>query len=375
MILSPGFFMATAPSTDFFEYCPGLLFIADARGTLTHRSKALSERFGARLEGDATLASLAASDDGETVGEFLRALATSEEPATCTLRIPDGGSGYTQVRCQARRAPDGSLHGVLELGLATDEESRQSRIERKLLGSIMGALEIVAWAVDTDGIFVFHEGKALATAGLTTGQFLGMNIFELYPPELVDPIRAALAGTPSTYKSEAHGVHWETWNLPLKNPDGGIEYCVGLTMDITPAIQTETELRRQLETIQVQQRAIHELSAPLIEVWDHVLTVPLVGTIDTQRANELIERLLVQVSRAGARFAILDLTGAEALDTATASHILQLLDSLRLLGVEGMITGISPTVAQTMVGLEINLGRITTRRTLRDGLRYCMSKL
>jgi rsbT co-antagonist protein RsbR len=236
----------------------------------------------------------------------------------------------------------------------------------------MDTLDIALWAIDSEGVFVFQDGKALATAGLTPNQLLGQKIFDLYPPELCEVVREALAGRPSHSVAEVHGVHWETWNLPLQIAQGA-KYCVGLSLDITAALETENELKHQLRTIKDQQRAIHELSAPLIEVWDDVLTVPLVGTIDAQRADELSERLLAHTNRTGARFAILDLTGAEALDTATAGHVLRLLDSLRLLGVQGMITGISPVVAQTMVGLEINLRRVTTHRTLRDGLRYCMA--
>jgi rsbT co-antagonist protein RsbR len=364
--------MPPSAPTDFFEYCPGFVFIADDQGNLIKQSKALTERFGVRQPAEASLAALAVTDDREIVDTFLRALANSDGPQECVLRISDAIGQHTKVRCQARRAPDGSLHGVLELAPPDPSESLEVQIERMLLRAVMDTLEIVLWAVDREGTFVSHDGKALATAGLTPHQFIGQNVFELYPPELCDVIREALAGKPAHSVSEAHGIHWESWNLPLQDARGA-KYCVGLTMNVTAALETENELKHQLRTIKDQQRAIHELSAPLIEVWDDVLTVPLVGTIDAQRADELIERLLARASRTGARFAILDLTGAEALDTATAGHLLRLLDSLRLLGVEGMLTGISPIVAQTMVGLEINLSRFTTRRTLRDGLRYCMN--
>jgi rsbT co-antagonist protein RsbR len=97
--------------------------------------------------------------------------------------------------------------------------------------------------------------------------------------------------------------------------------------------------------------------------------------IDSQRANSLIDRLLTEVSRSGALFAILDLTGVEALDTSTAGHLLKLIASIRLLGAEGVITGISSHVAQTIVGIGVDLKSVKTCANLRDGLRYCIAKM
>ena len=113
----------------------------------------------------------------------------------------------------------------------------------------------------------------------------------------------------------------------------------------------------------------------MINVWDNVLTVPLIGVMDAQRANELIERLLTAAGRSATRYVILDLTGVDALDTTIAGHILRLLQSLRLLGVEGLVTGISPQVAQTMVGLGVELEDVRTFRSLRESLRYCMKTM
>ena len=249
-----------------------------------------------------------------------------------------------------------------------------ARIERRLLRALMDNLDMVLWAIDRDGRFVYHDGKGLAAAGMKPGQLLGLNIFELYDGG-GDEIRSAFTGAASTNSEQQHGVHWDNWYVPAKNERGDVDYVVGISLDVTAAKQAEEALKRQLETVSQQQRAIQELSTPLIEVWDKVLTAPLVGVIDSQRASSLIERLLDEVSRAGARFAILDLTGVEALDTSTASHLIQLLASIRLLGAEGVITGISPYVAQTMVSIGIDMSAVRTCANLRDGLRYCMAKL
>lgn len=102
------------------------------------------------------------------------------------------------------------------------------------------------------------------------------------------------------------------------------------------------DLRTKIALIERQQQVIQALSTPIIEVWDKVLTLPMVGLVDSVRAAEVMDNLLMQVSRKGARFAILDLTGVEAVDTGTASHLLKLIQALRLLGAEGIITASSP---------------------------------
>jgi rsbT co-antagonist protein RsbR len=359
--------------SDFFECFPGLAFIADESGTFRHVSHGLTRRLGDRAAPGVQIASMVVPEDLELINGFLRELAETEDPVSCTIRVAEA-DGSATLRCVARRSPNGgAIHGQIE-PLATDESAdpTRSRIESALFRTVIDTLDIVVWAIDTTGQFVFHDGKALPTAGLQPGQFLGLNMFDLYPPELVGPIRTALAGTPSSYTSEAHGIHWKTWNIPLRNAEGHVDHCVGLTLDISPEVQTERELTQQIQTIRAQQRAIHELAAPVLRVWDNVLAVPLIGTMDSQRISEITERLLDEAYRAHARFAILDLTGVELLDTAMANDVLRLLGSLRLLGVEGIISGISPAVGMTMVGIGIDLGSIRSYRSLREALRYCM---
>jgi rsbT co-antagonist protein RsbR len=357
-----------------FDHAPGFLFVADAQGKLLRHSKALGDHLGARLQPDSSLTTLVVTDERATVEAFLSELAGSGDPVTRVLHLPEPDRTPTKVRCVARRAPDGLIHGHLEL-LADEAPTLAeiNRIEKSLFRAVVATLDIVLWAIDLDGKFVFHDGKAHATAGLQPNQFLGMNIFELYPPDLMAPIRAALEGAPSDQAvSEVHGVHWRTSYITIEGEAGKIEYVAGLTVDVSNAVGTKLELERRLATIESQQRAIHELSAPVINVWDKVLTVPLIGMMDTQRANELIERLLSAASRSDTRYVILDLTGVDALDTSIAGHLLRLLQSLRLLGVEGLVTGISPRVAQTMVGLGVDMDNVQTFRSLRESLRYCM---
>lgn len=140
-------------------------------------------------------------------------------------------------------------------------------------------------------------------------------------------------------------------------------------------MRAEKELRGKLELIARQQELIQALGAPIIEVWDGVLTVPLVGTIDSGRTDDLMPKLLGEVNRKRAKHAILDLTGVDTVDTATAAYLLDLVRAIRLLGAEAIITGIRPTVAQTIVSLGSSFVEIPTYANLRSGLEYCMRRL
>lgn len=136
--------------------------------------------------------------------------------------------------------------------------------------------------------------------------------------------------------------------------------------------KAESELREKLELIAKQDEAIKVLSTPIIEVWEGVLTLPLFGVVDSQRAAETMERLLHAVMEKGATHAIIDLTGVEVVDTSTADHIGRLVKAAGLIGAQCIITGIRPAVAQTIVNIGIDLSTIITLSTLREALRHCM---
>lgn len=117
------------------------------------------------------------------------------------------------------------------------------------------------------------------------------------------------------------------------------------------------------------------MATPIIRVWDDVVTLPIVGVVDSVRASEMKEALLQSVARTGARFAIVDMTGVETVDTATADHIMRLMQGVQLLGAQGIITGIQPAVAQIMVSLGVDMGGVMTLRSLQEGLRYSLRKM
>jgi rsbT co-antagonist protein RsbR len=122
------------------------------------------------------------------------------------------------------------------------------------------------------------------------------------------------------------------------------------------------------KTVTLQKIALQELSAPLIPVFEGITVMPLVGTIDTERAKQIMENLLNGVVKHRSEVVLIDITGVPVVDTMVAHHIIQAADAVRLVGAKCMLVGIRPEIAQTIVNLGINLNQITTRNTLKKGI-------
>jgi anti-anti-sigma regulatory factor len=144
--------------------------------------------------------------------------------------------------------------------------------------------------------------------------------------------------------------------------------------DITEHKAADALLRERLAIIERQTLEIHELGTPIIEVWDGVVTMPLFGTIDPGRAERMMEVLLEAVTARQCEYAILDLTGAAAMDSDTAEHVGRLLSAVGLLGAQGIVVGIRPVVARAMVDLSVDLSRVTMLANLREALLYVMRR-
>ena len=136
--------------------------------------------------------------------------------------------------------------------------------------------------------------------------------------------------------------------------------------------RSKTELA---DTIERQRQAINELQTPVIQVWDGILALPIVGSLDTARTQEMNEALLQRIVDTGAEIVILDITAVPLVDTAVAKHLLETISAARLLGAEVMIVGLSTRTAMTLVHLGIDLGGVTTRTTMAKGLELAFGRL
>lgn len=136
--------------------------------------------------------------------------------------------------------------------------------------------------------------------------------------------------------------------------------------------QTFADTREKIITNQTEQ--LLELSTPVVKLWEGVVAVPLVGTLDSARTQVVMESLLTALVSTESAHAIIDITGVPAVDTQVAQHLLKTVVAARLMGAEVIISGIRPQIAQTVVALGIEFGDITTKATLADALRATLSR-
>lgn len=265
----------------------------------------------------------------------------------------------------------GEQTGLLGLAICIDANSKAMLEARFLIGAIE-QLPVALWGMERDGTCLFATGTGLRDLGFDTESLIGKNLFEVFAdlPSFVSNIARVFLGERVTVEVRIGERTWRNHFVPaygLLEKDVVRVYAVA--ENITERVQNERRLEEQLGLIQAQQRAIVGLSCPIIEVWQGVLVVPLIGNLDESRAGSLVEQLLQQVVARQAVSVILDLTGVDRIDAGTAPHISDILRSVELLGASGLISGIRPNVAKMMVELDIPVAAKNTYPTLAEALR------
>lgn len=150
---------------------------------------------------------------------------------------------------------------------------------------------------------------------------------------------------------------------------------IGKLMDYLSVIAFETFIKGREEVILRQTDEIAEISTPVIRVWDGILALPIIGTLDSSRTQVVMESLLQEIVESGSTIAILDISGVAAVDSLVAQHLIKTVAATRLMGAECIISGIRPEIAQTVVHLGIDLSNIITKATLASALKQAFSML
>jgi rsbT co-antagonist protein RsbR len=192
--------------------------------------------------------------------------------------------------------------------------------------------------------------RSRAIQGFSSGETATF-VFSLKKP-LFSRIRRAMA-------NDAQGLADETWTVT--------EMVDALAMHTVKTFQKTRE-----EVIGRQQEEMLELSTPVVKLWDGVIALPMIGTLDSARTQIVMESLLQRLVDTGSEIAIIDITGVATVDTLVAQHLLKTVTAIRLMGAECIISGIRPQIAQTIVHLGIDLQGVTTKATLADALAVAL---
>jgi rsbT co-antagonist protein RsbR len=337
---------------------------------------------------------------GQLVGLNLLEVFAQDPVSADFLRRALAGESFTVASeangrtLSTRYEPMFDEHGVQNgvVGITVDETLRLAS-ERELAtraAALAEQAELLDLAHDAilvcrlDGTITYWNRGAERILGHTREQATGRNALELLHTALPVPlaeIQRALQ-TQGYWEGElthARGDGEEVitasrWVLRRGEGDA-TDSVLQIDTDITARKRAEqAEHRRQQEIIRAQAQAIEELSTPLIPITDEILVMPIIGMLDSIRAQQIMHTLLSGLAASRGKFAILDITGVPVVDTAVASAILRAAHAARLLGTEVILTGIRPEVAQTLVHIGAELGNIITRGTLQSGIKYALAR-
>lgn len=291
----------------------------------------------------------------------------------------------TRMEVHVTRDSDGAfLIAAIASARSIEEHSlaeREADIARKrasldVLACVLESAPLILWSADSTPTMLTSEGHGLKRLGIPDGALVGLNALDMYKdaPDVAEGILRALKGeVVRKNTSPIPGVSFDNWMIPMHSGDGVITGVIGLAIDVTDRMEGEQALREKLAVIERQNAMIRELATPIINIWNGVLCLPIIGTVDSVRIATIMETLLQAIVDQGARVAVIDLTGVDIVDTATADHLVRLFRAAQLLGAEGVVCGIRPAVAHTITTLGLGWEGVKTMRSLRQALEWCIA--
>ncbi len=234
--------------------------------------------------------------------------------------------------------------------------------------------------LDPKGNVVSWSKAGERLKGWKAEEIVGQHFSRFYPPEDV-----AAGKTERELRTAAKEgrVEDEGWRVRkdgsrfwanvvitcLRDSNGEIRGFGKITRDLSERREAEEKIRRQTQEL------LEMAAVPVVQVWEGIVLVPLIGTLDSQRTQQLMERVLNRVTETNSPIALLDITGVPSIDTQTAQHLIETTAAVRLLGADVILTGVRPAIAQTLVHLGVDLSSVTTRSSLGAGLRRALEML
>ena len=245
--------------------------------------------------------------------------------------------------------------------------------------------------MDLMGTLTSASPSVEVLTGYTYEEFEGRSLAEVMPLDEPEDLTAAT----KFFEAAMQGQEMTDLEVRIKHKDGTYRWLncrtrqlkqedvpfglLVIARDITERKEADEELRRSGEklqdTVEKLRLSQEELSTPVVQIWDRVLALPLIGILDSPRAQRVMEVLLARVVETQSEMVILDVTGINSMDTEVTNNLVRTIQSTSLLGARCVVTGIKPDVAQSMSQLGLDIGKLVTKRDLQDGLRYALQMM
>jgi PAS domain S-box-containing protein len=234
--------------------------------------------------------------------------------------------------------------------------------------------------LDPEGRVLTWNAAAERLKGWKADEIIGQHFSRFYPLEDIEKGKTQteldVAARDGRFEDEGWRVRkdgtrfWANVILTaLRDKSGALRGFGKVTRDLSERRANEERIKKQAQEI------MEMATVPIVQVWDGVVLVPLIGTLDSQRTQQLMERLLQRITETNSPVAVLDITGVPTIDTQTAQHVIETIAAVRLLGADVILTGVRPVIAQTLVHLGIDLSNVMTRSSLAAGLRMALNTL
>ncbi|HXH09548.1 MAG TPA: PAS domain S-box protein [Alphaproteobacteria bacterium] len=288
----------------------------------------------------------------------------------------DGSRFWANVVMTPLHDREGHLFGFGKIMRDLTERRRGEERLRLVVESAPNAMLLTNDA----GIIVLINSQTERLFGYSRNELIGQPV-EILVPERVrgahpsdratffaDPQARPMGAGRDLYAvhKDGHEIPVEIGLSPMATEEG--TFVLASIIDIT-------ERKRAEATIARQAQEILEVATPVVQVWDGVVVAPLIGTLDSQRTEQFMERLLQRIVDTNSPVALVDITGVPTIDTQTAQHLIETITAVRMLGAQTVLTGVRPALAQTLVHLGIDLSHIVTRSSLSAGLRVALDML
>lgn len=364
------------------ENAPDGIGIADTSLVLTYANPAFTAMLGHPSLIGMSVPDITHPDDLDLLKSVAERVSQGDTPrATIRYLRSDGSAVTVQAAALALHDQHGNLIGYASINrditeqLQTEEHLRVSEQRNR---AILSAIPDLMFLLDADGVFLDYKTDASGDLLIPPEFFLGRKAVDVLPPPLAEQVMTHLDTIKRTHEIQTYEyqimLNNELRDFEARMVMSSNDFLV-LSRDVTKQRRAERERQAmQEQIIQAQQAALRELSTPLMPIADGVVAMPIIGTIDSMRAQQIMETLLQGIAEHSADIAILDITGVKVVDTQVAGALLRAAQAARMLGAQVVLTGISPEIAQTLVHIGTEMREMVAKPTLQQGIAYALEQ-